>query len=133
MGVLSGSVDTLEPSWSWKGDWEEEHFWDNDGVSARKRSRTAGAEATLTFTGSAVQLIGNLTQDGGRADVYLDGEKAGEFDAWIPERTHDNALWHTYGLTPGRHVLRIVTREDAHAQSKGRNVVITRALIFRAE
>jgi hypothetical protein len=80
-----------------------------------------------------VQLIGNLTQDGGRAEVYLDGTKAGELDAWIPERTHDNALWHTYGLAPGRHTLRIVTRADANPQSKGKAIVITRALVFRAQ
>jgi len=28
-----------------------------------------------------------MSQEGGRADVYVDGAKAGEIDAWIPERT----------------------------------------------
>jgi hypothetical protein len=51
MGTLAATLDTLETAWSWKGEWQEEHFWDNDGVSARKKTAVAGAEATLTFQG----------------------------------------------------------------------------------
>ena len=68
---------------------------------ANKTASTAGAEATFTFEGTGVAIVGRSSQDGGRADVYLDGKKAGEIDAWIPERTHDNDYWHVTGLPPG--------------------------------
>jgi hypothetical protein len=39
-----------------------------------------------------------MTQEGGRADVYLDGEAVRAIDAYIVERTYDNDVWHVYGL-----------------------------------
>ena len=98
----------------------------------RKAAGVAGAAATLDFEGSAVILVGPYSQSGGKADVYLDGRKSGEINAWIPERTNDNALWHTYGLKPGRHTLRIVTRPDADPRSKGKRIEITAVLTFKA-
>ena len=71
-----------------------------------------------------------MTQEGGRADVYLDGAKAGEIDAWIPERTHDNDYWHVCGLANGPHTVRIVVRGDADARSTGRVVRIERAIVY---
>ena len=67
----------------------------------------------------AVALVGELSQNGGRADVYFDGKKAGQLDAFIGERTHDNALRHAYGLKAGAHTVRIVMRDDADSRSKG--------------
>ena len=92
----------------------------------------AGAEAELRFQGVAVALVGPLSQDGGQAEVRLDGEKVGEMDAYIVERTSDNDLWHTYGLNPGAHTLQIITRDTADPRSKGKTVAIARAITYRA-
>jgi ADP-ribosylglycohydrolase len=132
MGVPDRRIDTLDAAWSWKGPWKEEHYWGTDGILARKISNAAGAEATLSFTGSDVALVGRYTQEGGRADVYLDGERVGEIDAYIVERTHDNDLWHSYGLKSGKHTLRIVTRDDADPRSKGKKLEIANAISYRA-
>jgi hypothetical protein len=121
----------LDASWKWKGNWSEEHYWGTNGLLCRKTSSGAGAEATLNFTGSAIALVGKSSQEGGRADVYLDGEKAGEIDAYIVERTNDNDLWHTYGLKPGKHTVRIVTRDDTDPQSKGKKILIETAISYR--
>jgi hypothetical protein len=96
-----------------------------------RASTAAGAEATLTFTGSAVTIIGVLSQAGGRADVILDDRPAGELDAYIPPDTNDNALWHTYGLPNRAHTLRIVTRGDKAAASKGTTVAIIGAVTYK--
>jgi hypothetical protein len=93
----------------------------------------AGAEAVLTFTGAAVAVLGDMSQDGGRADVYLDGKRVRPIDAYVGERTHDNDLWHTYGLSQRQHTLRIVTRDDADPRSKGRRVAILGAMVYRAK
>lgn len=96
------------------------------------RASGAGAEALLTFTGAAVAVVGDLSQDGGRADVYLDGRRVQPIDAFIIERTHDNDLWHVYGLPQRQHTLRIVTRDDADPRSKGKAVGILDAVVYRA-
>ena len=41
----------------------------------------------FTFDGTGVAIVGRCTQEGGRADVFLDGKKVGEIDAWIPKNT----------------------------------------------
>jgi hypothetical protein len=76
-------------------------------------------------------LIGPMSQEGGRADVFLDGKKLDHIDAYVVERTFDYDLWRAYGLKPGKHTLRIVTRDDADARSKGKNVILRRAIIYR--
>jgi hypothetical protein len=76
-------------------------------------------------------VAGPLTQEGGRAEVYLDGKRKGVADAYIVERTHDNALWHVYGLKPGEHTLRIVSTGTADPRSQGTRVAIERAIIYR--
>ena len=132
MGIPEKRVDTLDSEWTWKGKWSEEHYWGTNGLLCRKTSKGAGSESTLNFTGSAIALVGDCSQRGGRADVFLDREKVGEIDAYVVDRTHDNDLWHTYGLKPGKHVLRIVTRDDSDSRSKAKELTIATAITYRA-
>ena len=91
------------------------------------------SEASFTFAGTGVAIVGRSSQMGGRADVYLDGKKVEGIDAWIPERTHDNDLWHVTGLEPGRHTVRVVARGDADPRSKGTEVRIDWAIVYGAQ
>ena len=132
MGVPQKIIGTDDPAWSWKGDWTDQ----KGKVEYRtelhgKMSRSAGAEGTLTFSGTAVVLLGPHSQNGGRADVYLDGKKAGDLDFYIIERTNDDSLWHIYGLKPGQHTVRIVTRDDADPRSKGKEKLIIGAIAYQ--
>jgi hypothetical protein len=82
----------------------------------------------------AVVLVGPLSQSGGRADVYLDGRLSQlTLDAYIVKDTHDNALWHTYGLAPRQHTLRLVTRNNADTRSTGKQIALEQAVIYREE
>jgi hypothetical protein len=130
MGVPYKRLAVTDPAWTWKGQWANEKSRDEAQVTG-KAAGDAGAEAILKFEGSALSLVGPCSQSGGKADVYLDDKKIGEINAWIPERTSDDALWHTYGLSASAHTLKIVTRSDADPRSKGRKVVITAALTYR--
>jgi hypothetical protein len=125
MGTPAKRVAVSDASWSWKGDWTE--------ASRRRSAGAAGAEATFSFTGASVAIVGPCSQKGGRADVWLDGKKMDSgINAWIPERTNDNALWHAYGLAQGPHTVRIVVRGDADPRSKGASVAIEEAIVYRA-
>lgn len=124
-GVPDKVLPSTDAAWQWSGAWT---------TAGRSRvARGPGAEASIQFTGTGIALVGNHAQDGGRADVYLDGKKRELLaDAYIPERTTDQDLWHVTGLKPGLHTLRLVTRDDADIRSKGKRLAIDSAVIYRA-
>ena len=100
-GVPVARVEVDQPAWSWKGGWSSQtpkNEWSSWKV---RQAGGAGDEATLAFEGTGVAIVGTMSQEGGRADVFLDGARAGVVDAWIPERTNDNDYWHVTGLANG--------------------------------
>ncbi|MBS1812677.1 MAG: ADP-ribosylglycohydrolase family protein [Acidobacteria bacterium] len=129
-GIPEKFVQFNDPAWQWKGNWRDD-MPPKDNKPRGKAASGAGAEAVLTFAGKAICVFGPMSQDGGRADVFLDGKKMDFIDAYVVERTFDYDLWRAYDLKPGQHTLRIVTREDADARSKGKKVVLQRAIIYR--
>jgi hypothetical protein len=131
-GVPVARIGFEDPRWSYVGSWtvgEQKNDWSTWKV---KEAGGVAAEATLAFEGTGVAIVGTMGQSGGRADVWLDGKKSGEVDAWIPERTFDDDYWHVTGLTPGRHTVRLVVRGDADARSSGRRVLLVRAVVYAA-
>jgi len=122
-----------DAAWQWQGKWTEKegNIW-SDKIRIRV-TEGAGSEATLTFEGSGIALVGDLSQDGGRAEVYLDGVKSELLaDAFIVGgNTHDNDLWRAHGLQSGPHTLRLVMRDDADPRSQGRKFMISRAVVYR--
>lgn len=131
-GVPVTRIETGDAAWTWKGGWKPVPRKDDRESWQAREASAAGDEVTLTFDGSGIAIAGQMTQAGGRADVWLDGVKQ-EFllDAWIPERTYDNDYWHVTGLPAGRHTVRIVVRQDADSRSTGRRVAIDRAIVYR--
>jgi hypothetical protein len=133
-GIPDKRIDIKDPAWSWNGKWKDDVRGQSGSSGmqiAAKSAEGAGAEATLTFNGSAVVLIGVNSQSGGRANIYLDGKKQRPLDAYIVARTSDSVLWHVYGLKMGPHTLRIVTTDAADARSKGKRIVISSAVTYR--
>jgi hypothetical protein len=95
-----------------------------------RATEKGGVEAVLKFSGTGVGVVGRCSPEGGRADVYLDGAKAGEIDAYVGPRTHDNDYWHATGLKSGPHTLRIVTRADKDERSTGTQIGIKSAIVY---
>lgn len=123
-GVPAARVAASDPAWQWTGAWTQE--------AGARHASVSGPEAVFTFDGSGVALQGRVDMQGGRADVYLDGKKMKTgVEAWADERTHDNVLWHAYGLKAGHHTLRIVPTGQADARSKGKRIAISEAIIYR--
>jgi hypothetical protein len=129
-GVPVARVEPDQPAWSWKGAWKAETLKNEWSSWKVRQAGGAGDEATLAFEGTGVAIVGTMGQEGGRADVYLDGAKAGEIDAWIPERTNDNDYWHVTGLANGPHTVRLVVRSEADARSNGRAIRLERAIVY---
>ena len=76
-------------------------------------------------------LVGPHSPRGGRADVYVDEKKRALVDFYIVPNTTDDSLWHVYGLRPGQHTLRLVTRDDADPRSQGRECFVLGAITYR--
>lgn len=130
-GIPTKVVRAEDPAWRWQGDWVDGRDHHNLRV---KETESAGSEATLTFNGTGLALVGQLTQNGGRADVYVDGVKNELLaDAYIVPNTIDRDLWRVYGLPRGQHTLRLVVREDTDERSTGRKVIISRAVVLLAD
>jgi hypothetical protein len=53
-------------------------------------------------------------------------------DAYFGPDTHNNILWHAYGLQTSNHTLRIVTLAPADARSRGHKICIEKAVLYRA-
>ena len=101
------SVDSAD--WQWQGKWNTKagEIW-GEGISYKVSSQP-GDEATLEFQGTGVALSGELSQAGGRADVYIDGVKSELIaDAYIVPHTFDSDLWRMFNLPAGPHTLRLV-------------------------
>jgi ADP-ribosylglycohydrolase len=130
MGVPDRILPPDAEAWKWGQGWEKL----GPGRDGQPRpgfgADAKGVEATLTFTGTAATILGALSQQGGRAEVFLDGKAARPIDAWIPERTHDDELWHVYGLKPGTHTVKIVTTGASDPRSTGTRVEVWRAIVY---
>ena len=128
-GRVTGVIPATDAAWTWTGAWSDETRGANREVVG-KRSTAAGAAAEIRFTGTGVALVGPHGGDGGRADVFVDGRKVAVADAWIPDRTSDNDLWHTEGLSSGPHTLRVVLTGAADSRATGTRVTINRVITY---
>ena len=129
-GAATMALRANAPAWEWSGTWTPERAARDSNDIPGHVASTAGASVSLTFTGTGIAVVGNRSTRGGRADVFLDGKAAGTIDAWVAAATYDNDLWHSFGLRPGRHTLRIVLRGDADARSTGTQVLLERAITY---
>lgn len=124
-GIPDRRAPAGNAAWQWGGEWKQ--------AGAFRECSSNGPTAQFTFDGIAVAILGRVDAQGGRADVYLDGEqqKMG-IDAFVDEATHDNVLWHIHGLKDGRHTVRIVPTGQPNRQSGGRRIAISEAIIYKA-
>jgi hypothetical protein len=118
-------------AWQWNDKWKDAREKHKLPI---KETDLAGSEATLKFTGTGLCLAGDLSDAGGRADVYIDGVKNDLVaDAFIMPNTHDNDLWRVLGLAAGEHTMRLVVRSDADPHSSGNKITILRAIGYSTE
>jgi hypothetical protein len=128
-GVPAHLVPVSDAAWTFDGTWTPGSV--NDGKTPTRRADGV-QKASFTFDGVGVVLLGHLGQDGGRADVTVDGAPASMLDAYIPPRTHDASIWHVFGLKPGTHTVTLTTRTDTSARSTGTRVEFSHAVVYHA-
>ena len=93
-----------DPSVSYSGNWVQ------DGMSSGSpamESTQAGAQARYSFTGTAVQWVGNRDMRSGIADVYLDGMRVAIIDTYSSVPKPNVVLYSATGLSNASHLLAI--------------------------
>lgn len=122
-------IASNDPRWEWKGSWKAS---ENPQATTRT-AREQGAEAGIAFEGTGVIVVGPYLPSGGRAEVYLDGKRRQAIDVYSDETASKGgeAVWHTFGLKPGRHAVRLVVLGQPFADSKGTDIAIDALVVFR--
>ena len=135
--VFDKRVNVFEErqGWETKGTWTE--FGDKQsrfGEKQAKFSGTAGDEISFTFEGTGVSVLGNWLKDGGKADVFVDGQLKRTIDCYFyfSNQEHRNMnLYHITNLPLGKHVVKVVVKGDKRPESSGTNVYISKAVVFK--
>ena len=105
--TLGTRFEQTDWSVTYAGDWtlaNHNRAW-SEGTMAE--SRTAGAQATVTFAGTSVSWIGARAPQTGIARIYLDGSFAAEVDTYAPTVGLQNTMFTAAGLADASHTLTI--------------------------
>ncbi|MDP3644988.1 MAG: ADP-ribosylglycohydrolase family protein [Bacteroidota bacterium] len=132
----SGVFD--KEGWEMKGNWNSYSYinpWSKKEHKDQARfSGTAGDEISFTFNGTGVSLSGNWFKDGGRADIFVDGQFKRTVDCYFnfSNQQHENmSIYHITNLPEGKHTIKLVVKGEKRTESEGTNVYISEAVVFK--
>ncbi len=114
--------------------WTTKGKWSDFGKKQAKYSGTAGDEISFAFDGTGVSIVGNWLKDGGKAEVYVDGQQKRTIDCFFnfAKQQHENMdLFHIIGLPEGKHTVKLVVKGEKRPESSGTNVYISEAVVFK--
>ncbi len=128
-GKVVERIALNDARWKWKGSWEKR----GDRLPVC-RSKTAGAEARVSFDGTGVMLVGTLRPDGGLAYIYLDGKLMATADAYNDDGDRGNeGIWGKFDLEPGAHTLRVAVKGKSYPGSRDAWVYVEDVIVYRKE
>lgn len=129
--VFDRSASVFEKGgWDFKGDWTT---YKPENIQAMFSSK-AGDEATFTFEGTGVSIVGNWFKDCGKADIFVDGELKRTIDGYFgfSNQTHtDMNLYHITNLPQGKHIVRVVVKGEKRAEATAANLYLSKAIVFK--
>jgi CSLREA domain-containing protein len=97
-------------------------------------SLTAGNTAQLSFTGTGVQWIAPKSNNGGYANVYVDGTLvASNVTTYAAATTYQQVIWSDQGLSNGPHTVKIVVLGTKPAASINTYVQIDAFIVTAAQ
>jgi hypothetical protein len=126
-----------DKSWKFKGKWNTYEIEGEDNKSQKQWiwSDNPGDELELSFTGTGISLTGNWYRNGGKADIYIDGNLHRTIDTYyyFAGQEHTESIWHVMNLKPGDHTMKLVVKGEKRPESEGSRISITSATIFKTE
>lgn len=126
-GSVMDRIPFSDPRWKWPGRWRI-----GSGGASDMRSRTAGAEARVSFEGTGAMLVGTLRPDGGSAEVYLDGQLMGTLDAFNDDgERRSEGLWGKFNLKDGPHTIRVLVKGKPYPGSTDAWIYLESLIVYR--
>jgi hypothetical protein len=118
-------IPVSDARWKWSGTWK------NYGSDA-KLSDSPGAEAQVQFEGTGFIVAGWYLPAGGKAELWIDGKKAEDFDANSDEvgRKSRETYGHRFDLKPGPHTIAVKVLGQPF-RAEGAEVAIQDLVVFR--
>jgi hypothetical protein len=136
--VLDKKISIFEKdAWEFTGDWKtyQRIGWPDEKLYNQARyAEKSGDAVEVSFFGSGISIDGNWFKDGGRADVFLDGEFVRTIDTYFfyNKQEHDNiTLWHVTDLPAAQHRLKLIVKGEKNQESLGTKIYITQAIIYK--
>jgi len=135
--VFDKSVSVFDKNgWSFKGSWKPFEIISESEKKVTKQSMysdKAGDELDFDFSGTGISVEGNWYKDGGKADIYVDGNLHRKIDTYynFANQQHTVSIWHVLNLKPGDHKIRIIVKGEKRPESSGTRIYITSATIFK--
>lgn len=114
--------------------WQMNGSWADFRNGRASYSSKAGDELLFNFEGTGVSLVGYWLRDGGKADIYVDGQLKRTIDCYFyfADQEHGSMdLYHITGLSEGKHQLRLVVKGEKRPESAACNVYISEAVVFK--
>ncbi len=119
----TASALTYTGTWTHAG--ASSGYTNGDYDSTESWSQTAGDSMSVTFNGTAVQWIGPKNNNGGIADVSLDGKQVATVDTYAAAgKEFQQVLYSTTGLAAGSHTLTISVSGNQNPASTADTVVV---------
>ena len=135
--VFDKSMSVFDKNgWTFKGKWKPLEVTSGRNNQGRKQSmyaEKAGDEFVINFAGTGISIEGNWYKDGGKAEIYVDGNLHRSIDTYynFANQQHTTSIWHVLNLQPGDHNVRLVVKGEKRPESEGTKVYITSAIIFK--
>jgi hypothetical protein len=96
-----------------------------------RRSRSTGAQASVSFQGTGAVVVGALGNDGGYAEIYLDGKLVTKVDAYNDDDRYNEGLWGKFDMKPGTHTVRILMNGQPYPGSKDAWINLEDLIVYR--
>lgn len=124
-GRVVERIAVSDPRWKWSGAWK-------DYGSDAKLADSPNAEAQIQFEGTGFIVAGWYLPTGGKAELWIDGKKAEDFDANSDERGRKSreTYGHRFDLKPGPHTVAVKVLGQPF-QAEGAEVAIQDLVVFR--
>jgi hypothetical protein len=135
--VFDRKISVFEKNnWKFTGEWQVYKILSGGNSQSVEQSmfaEKAGDELIIDFSGTGISLEGNWYRDGGKADIYVDGNLHRTIDTYydFANQQHTESIWHVLNLKPGDHSVRVVVKGEKRPESKGSRVYIISATIFK--
>lgn len=102
-------VPASEAGWRFSEGWRAGGGGEDWRTATRK-----GADVEVEFQGTGAILIGRYLPNGGRYEVFVDGDLDQTLDCKSDEEDAKGgeSVWHNFALKPGTHKIRLVTLSD---------------------